>query len=78
METINTINNLSIYLKDLEEEQNKQRKHTQRKQNLKIREAINEIKNKIKKRKSMKQRTGSSKRNKIVKLLSRLKKRKRK
>lgn len=28
METINTINNLGIYLKDLEEEQNKQRKHT--------------------------------------------------
>lgn len=28
METINTINNLSIYLKDQEEEQNKQRKQT--------------------------------------------------
>lgn len=74
METINTINNLSIYLKDLEEEQNKQRKH-RKEAKFKDKRSNKWNKNQYKKRKSMKQRTGSSKRNKIVELLSRLKKR---
>lgn len=74
METINTINNLGIYLKDLEEEQNKQRKHT-KEAKFKDKRSNKWNKKQFKKRKSMKQRTGSSKRNKIVKLLSRLKKR---
>ena len=71
------VHNLTLYLKELEKEQERKPKPSRRREIIKIRAEINEIETKKQENKSMKLGAGSLKINKIDKPLARLIKKKR-